>query len=311
VKERITNRNDSGREDLAGRCKDHIVKAFGNKMPTFALVLGSGFQDVLTAFELEAEMPFSELPGFPVPAVKGHSGRMVLAAMSGMRILVCAGRAHYYEGHSMEGVMFPIEVLAECGVKELLLTNAAGGINRGYRPGDFMIFSDHINLLGVNPLRGRPVEDGSCFVDLSDTYCTRLRGELKAAARSVPVRLKEGVYIGVSGPSYETPAEIRAFRKWGADAVGMSTIPEVLMARYLGMRVAALSCITNYAAGLREGKLSHKEVLLAGRRNATNAVRLLKAFATARIESNDTSTKGKNSAKHMRGKEFEKQERNR
>lgn len=199
----------------------------------------------------------------------------------------------------MEQVMFPIEVLAGCGVRELLLTNAAGGINRGYRPGDFMLFSDHINLLGVNPLRGSPVEHGKCFVDLSDTYCTRLRRELKTAARSVRVRLEEGVYLGVSGPSYETPAEIRAFRKLGADAVGMSTIPEVLMARFSGMRVAAISCITNYAAGMREEKLSHKEVLLTGRSNATNAVRLLTAFAAARMR-----IAGK------KGKQFEKPERN-
>ena len=281
------------------RCKGLVLKQFGRQFPETALILGSGFQGVLTAFQIECELPFSQLPGFPLPAVKGHPGRMLLGSIAGMQVLVCAGRAHYYEGHSMEQVMFPIEVLARCGVRELLLTNAAGGINQGYKPGDFMIFSDHINLLGVNPLRGMTVENGKCFVDLSDTYCTRLRGELKTAARSVRVRLKEGVYIGVSGPSYETPAEIRAFRKLGADAVGMSTIPEVLMARFCGMRVAAISCITNYAAGMREGKLSHKEVLAAGRRNATNAVRLLTAFATAR-----TSVAGK------KGKQFEKPERN-
>jgi purine-nucleoside phosphorylase len=223
---------------------------------------------------------------------------MVVASVGGMKILVCAGRAHYYEGHSMGEVMFPIEVLAGCGIGELLLTNAAGGINRGYRPGDFMIFADHINMLGVNPLRGMPVEDGRCFVDLTDTYCERLREELKTAARKAKVRLKEGVYIGVSGPSYETPAEIRAFRRLGADAVGMSTIPEVLMARYCGMRVAAISCITNYAAGMRKGKLSHQEVLRAGQRNAANAVRLLTALAAARI--------GRAAEP---GKEFEKQVR--
>jgi purine-nucleoside phosphorylase len=200
----------------------------------------------------------------------------------------------------MEEVMFPIEVLAECGVRELLLTNAAGGINREYRPGDFMVFSDHINLLGVNPLRGMSVEDGKCFVDLSDAYCTGLRGELKAAARRVGVRMREGVYIGVPGPSYETPAEIRSFRKLGADAVGMSTIPEVLMARYCGMRVAAISCITNYASGIKKGKLSHKEVLRAGQSNASNAAKLLRAFAIGR-SGNPRET----------GKEFEKHERNR
>jgi purine-nucleoside phosphorylase len=283
----ITNPTEQGTARASvSRCKDHIINEFGGPLPRIALVLGSGFQDVLTALQVEGEIPFSELSGFPVTKVKGHSGKMLLGSIAGMRILVCAGRAHYYEGHSMEQVMFPIEVLAGCRVREVLLTNAAGGINRGYRPGDFMIFSDHINLLGVNPLRGTTVENGKCFVDLSDTYCTRLRRELKMAARTVRMRLKEGVYIGVSGPSYETPAEIRAFRKLGADAVGMSTIPEVLMARFCGMRVAAISCITNYAAGMRDGKLSHKEVLLAGRRNAANAIRLLTAFAGARTEMN-------------------------
>jgi purine-nucleoside phosphorylase len=271
-----------GHEKVVAQCKERIAKAFGNELPQVALVLGSGFQDVLSAFCLEAEIPFSALPGFPALAVKGHPGRLIVGKLGGLRVFACAGRAHFYEGHSMEAVMLPIEVLAECGVREVLLTNAAGGINRGYRPGDFMLFSDHINFLGINPLRGLPVEDGRCFVDLSDTYCTTLRNELKAAARRSHVRLKEGVYLGVCGPSYETPAEIRAFRKLGADAVGMSTIPEVLMARYCGMRVAAISCITNYAAGMREGKLSHKEVLRAGQDNASNAAKLLTAFAMRR-----------------------------
>jgi purine-nucleoside phosphorylase len=249
-----------------------------------ALILGSGFHDVLSAFKILGEVSFSELAGFPVPAVKGHSGRMISGTLAGLEFLVCAGRPHYYEGHSMEQVMFPIEVLAGCGVRELLLTNAAGGINRGYRPGDFMIFSDHINLLGVNPLRGRPVEDGRCFVDLSDAYCRNLRAELKAAARRVGARMREGVYLGVSGPSYETPAEIRAFRKMGADAVGMSTIPEVLMARYCGMRVAALSCITNFAAGMSGERLSHKEVLHAGQSNATSAANRIIGKAGRKFE---------------------------
>jgi purine-nucleoside phosphorylase len=273
-------------------------------LPGLAIVLGSGFQEVLQAFTIESEVSYSQLPGFPEPAVKGHDGKLLVGTLAGMRILVCAGRVHYYEGYSMEEVMFPIEVLAGCRVRELVLTNAAGGINRGYRPGEFMIFSDHINLLGVNPLRGLPVEDGRCFVDLSDTYCTRLREEFKAAARMSELPLREGVYAGVPGPSYETPAEIRAFRKLGADAVGMSTIPEVLMARYCGIRVAALSCITNYAAGMRDEKLSHREVLQAGRRNATNAAKLLTAFAMAR-----TDTTSENGART--GKEFEKRERNR
>lgn len=264
-------------------CIQTIRRLVGKNIPHLALVLGSGFQDVLAILDIEAEASFSSLPSFPVPAVQGHSGRLLIGKVAGLRILVCSGRAHYYEGHSMAEVMLPVKVLAGCGVREILFTNAAGGINLRYRPGDFMLFKDHINFTGVNPLRGLPVQEGRCFVDLSDTYCTRLSKQLKSAAHAEGVPLREGIYLGVSGPSYETPAEIRAFRKLGADAVGMSTIPEVLMARYCGMKVAALSCITNFAAGVRRGKLSHKEVLQAGRDNASNASRIIRRFAEDRM----------------------------
>ena len=179
----------------------------------------------------------------------------------------------------MERVMFPVRALAAAGITELLLTNAAGGINSRYEPGDFMIFSDHINFTGVNPLRGLPRAEGKCFVDLTEVYSPELRAKLQSAARKEKITLHEGVYIGVSGPSYETPAEIRAFRTMGADAVGMSTIPEVLMARYCGLNVAAVSCITNHAAGTNKEPLSHQEVLNVGRKSAEKAVRLITAFA--------------------------------
>ncbi len=291
-----TRRNHTVTSDAA-RCKKRIEKIFGCNLPKLALVLGSGFHGLLSALQTEAEIPFSELPGFPIPQVRGHPGQLVLGTLRGLPLLVCAGRAHYYEGHSMPQVMFPIEVLAGCGVEELILTSAAGGINRHYQPGDFMIFADHINLLGVNPLRGIPVKEGSCFIDLTDTYCTTLRGELKAAARRSKIPLHQGVYIAVSGPSYETPAEIRAFRRLGADAVGMSTVPETLMARYRGIRVAGLSCITNHAAGMEKRKISHEEVLLMGEKNAANAAKLFNAFADGRTAA--------------AGKEFEKDVRNR
>lgn len=257
----------------------HLRKILGLDLPRSALVLGSGFQNVLESLPVESQVDLSVLPGYPELKVKGHSGRMFVAEINGLRVLILSGRAHYYEGHAMEAVMFPVRLLASCGVTELLLTNAAGGINPAYKPGDFMVFTDHINFIGVNPLRGLPVNDGRCFVDLSDAYCGRLRDLLRSAAREEEITVHEGVYIGVSGPSYETPAEIRTFRTWGADAVGMSTIPEVLMARYCGMKVAALSCITNHAAGLAPGKLSHEEVLQAGHANASNAARLIKRFA--------------------------------
>ena len=271
-------------ELTAHRCAENIRQLAGKKgVPAFALVLGSGFQGIVSALKIEAEIGFDQLPGFPTLAVQGHAGRLFLVNLGGFRMVICAGRAHYYEGHEMETVMFPTRVLAACGVEEVVFTNAAGGINRRYQPGDLMLFRDHINHIGVNPLRGFPAQDGKCFVDLSDTYCRRLRKEFKMAARTEEITLREGVYIGVSGPAYETPAEIRAFRHWGADAVGMSTIPEVLMARYCGMSVAAISCITNFAAGMRRDKLSHREVLKAGRDHASNALRMIEGFAEKRL----------------------------
>lgn len=270
-------------ERNAEKSAARIQQLSGGDVPPLALVLGSGFQGILSEVEIESEAGFSELPGFPTLGVPGHSGRVLIANVAGFRLLVCSGRAHYYEGHSMETVVFPTRVMAECGVKEIVFTNAAGGINSRYRPGDFMLFRDHINFIGMNPLRGLPVQDGKCFVDLSDTYCRRLIKEFKVAAQGQRIALREGVYVGVSGPSYETPAEIRAFRTLGADAVGMSTIPEVLMARYFGMSVAAMSCITNCAAGMQPGKLSHKEVLQAGRDNASNAARIFRRFAEKRV----------------------------
>jgi inosine/guanosine/xanthosine phosphorylase family protein len=278
---RLSDRSRSAATELQ-QAAEYLRQTLGGELPEMALVLGSGFQDVLDGVQIDAETDVSRIPGFPELGVKGHPGRVVVARMAGLRMLVLAGRAHYYEGHSMEAVMYPVRLLAECGVKELFLTNAAGGINPEYKPGAFMVFSDHINFIGVNPLRGLPVEDGRCFVDLSDTYCSEFRGMLRRAGKEEGITVHEGVYIGVAGPTYETPAEIRAFRMWGADAVGMSTIPEVLMARYCGMKVAALSCITNYAAGLGAGKLSHAEVLQAGRANGANAARLLRRFATVR-----------------------------
>ena len=276
---RLTKRRASERRSGYVESAERLSKALGGKLPKLALVLGSGFRDVLTSFHIESEVGFEEIPGFSTPRVKGHSGRAMRAKLEGLEMLILCGRAHYYEGHSMEAVMFPVRVLAECGVEELLLTNAAGGINPEYKQGDFMLFADHINFTGANPLRGVPVEDGRCFVDLSDAYGPELGAGLRAAARDENISLREGVYLGVSGPTYETPAEIRAFRTWGADAVGMSTIPEVLMARYCGMRVAAISCITNCAAGMSAGKLSHQEVLQAGQANAANAARLFRRFA--------------------------------
>ena len=231
--------------------------------------------------ELETlvEVSYNQLPGFPRARVRGHPGRLLFAKMAGAPVLVLCGRAHFYEGHSMDAVTFPVRVLAEFGIQTILLTNAAGGINPRFRTGDFMLLVDHINLMGVNPLRGTGAEEGTRFVDLTEPYDRGLQRLLRRAAAAAGVQLRSGVYLAVSGPSYETPAEIRAFARIGADAVGMSTVPEVIVARQRGMAVAAISCITNPAAGRGKHKLAHAEVLAAAERVKAQAAGLLMNFA--------------------------------
>ena len=253
--------------------------------PTLALVLGSGFSSVLSRCTKVLEVPFSSIPGFPRLSVAGHTGTLFLAFLSKTPIVVLSGRAHYYEGHSMETVTFAMRVLCAMGIKAVLLTNAAGGIASKFKRGDFMYATDHINFMGVNPLRGWDDSELSRFVDMTDTYDVSLNRMLKKAAEKVKARAFPGVYMAVPGPSYETPAEIRAFAKLGADAVGMSTVPEAIVARQCGIRVAALSCITNLAAGRTKEKLSHKEVLQAGEAAKPTASRLLEHFAELYVES--------------------------
>jgi purine-nucleoside phosphorylase len=245
--------------------------------PTLAFVLGSGFQSIISRCTVVFEVPFSTIPGFPRLSVAGHDGKLLLCHLSKTPLVVLSGRAHYYEGHAMEAVTFAVRVIAAMGVKAVLLTNAAGGIRSGFKAGDFMAITDHINLMGMNPLRGWVAPDR--FVDLSDTYDPQLTTVLKKSADKAKARFHKGVYLAVSGPSYETPAEIRAFAKLGADAVGMSTVPEAIVARQCGMRVAGLSCITNLAAGRSKQKLSHAEVLATGEAARPSAGKLLEHFA--------------------------------
>ncbi|MBM3877056.1 MAG: purine-nucleoside phosphorylase [Verrucomicrobia bacterium] len=248
--------------------------------PKLAMILGSGFQSILPRLDVDREFAFAGLPGFASVAVKGHVGKLILGHLDGTQVAVLSGRAHFYEGHDMARVTFPIRTLAALGVENLLLTNAAGGINPRFKPGDFMLLTDHINLMGVNPLRGAGADGGERFVSLTRAYSPALGGLLAKAAKAAGISLRRGVYLAVSGPSYETPAEIRAFARLGADAVGMSTVPEAIVARQCGLNVAALSCITNHAAGLgSNGELSHGEVLDRSRREATRTVNLLTAFA--------------------------------
>jgi purine-nucleoside phosphorylase len=246
--------------------------------PRLAIVLGSGFAEALPDLKVVARIPYAKLPGFPKPDVSGHMGQAVMAESGSTPVLLLLGRSHFYEGHPMEAVTFPVRVLAEFGIRDLLLTNAAGGINRRFHPGDFMVLTDHINFMGENPLCGGVPPGRERFVDLSQAYDERLTHLLQFAARKVKLRLHAGVYLAVSGPSFETPAEIRAFARLGADAVGMSTVPEVIVARQCGLAVAGLSCITNLAAGCGQKPLSHAEVLAMGRQVGASASQLLTQF---------------------------------
>jgi purine-nucleoside phosphorylase len=255
------------------------VRKLSSLRPSLGIILGSGFDSVLSRVEVHGESPYARIPGLPPVGVSGHSGRVVVGNLEGTPVLVFSGRAHYYEGHSMETVTGSVRVMAACGITDLLLTNAAGGVNRQFRAGDFMVISDHINLMGANPLRGDVASGLPRFVDLTRAYDAGLRRWLEAAGRRCRVRLHCGVYLAVGGPSYETPAEIRAFARLGADAVGMSTVPETIVARQCGLRVAGLSCITNLAAGRTRQTLSHQEVLETAGRVSVAGAELLGAFA--------------------------------
>ncbi|MEM7792325.1 MAG: purine-nucleoside phosphorylase [Verrucomicrobiota bacterium] len=229
--------------------------------PEIGLVLGSGlgfFAD--ERIEVCGRLPYDQIDHFPVSTVPGHAGQFVYGEIEGRKVICMQGRFHFYEGYSMEQVTLPIRLMHSLGVRTLFLTNAAGGINPNYVPGDFMLLSDHINFLGTNPLIGMPEVDGVRFPDMSEVYDGPLRTKIKEAAQSLDIDLKEGVYLATTGPSFETPAEIRAFTALSADAVGMSTVPEAIVARQHKMRVIGVSCITNAAAGISEGPLSHEEV---------------------------------------------------
>ena len=252
-----------------------LVRSRSALAPQVGVVLGSGLGGFADALDERTAIPFGEIPHFPAATVAGHGGALVLGRSAGVPVAVLKGRVHFYEGYSLQDVVFPVRMLGRLGVKTLLLTNAAGGINARFAPGELMVIEDHLNLLG-NPLLG-PNEDalGPRFPDLSEAYDRRLRDVVQAACEAVGVRCHRGVYVAMTGPSYETPAEIRMARALGADAVGMSTVPEVIAARHMGLRVAGLSCITNLAAGVSDRKLDHAEVLETGRRVSAALLQVL------------------------------------
>lgn len=246
--------------------------------PQLAIVLGSGFGPALERVAVAKTISYAKLPGFPSTSVQGHAGKLALGTLGGTPVVVLCGRAHYYEGRSMAEITFAVRLLAKYGVRDLLLTNAAGGVNERFRPGDFMRLSDHINFMGESPLRGPRPPGLTRFLDLSQVYDPMLGDLLDKAAKKVRLRWHRGVYLALSGPTYETPAEVRAFARLGADAVGMSTVPEAIVARHLGLRVAAVSCISNQAAGLSPRPISHDEVLATAKEASRHTGALLEEF---------------------------------
>jgi len=257
----------SGRYGTAAaeRAADAVRDRLGVSAPACAVVLGSGLGGLADELGDARRVPFGEVPGFPAATVAGHAGALLGGTLGGREVLCLAGRFHLYEGHSAQLAGFPVRVLRALGARTLFVSNAAGGVRRTFAPGDLMVIADHLNLMFRNPLVG-PVQPGDLrFPDMSDPYDASLRRVLREAARRLGTAVQEGVYAGLLGPSYETPAEVRMLERLGADAVGMSTVPEVIVARASGMRVAGVSCITNQAAGIAQHALSHDEVLEVGR----------------------------------------------
>ena len=235
--------------------------------PTVGLVLGSGLGAVAKSVSAATTLAYHNIPHFPQSGVPGHAGHLVLGEIDGVSVAVMCGRVHYYEGHTMERSTLSLRVLAGLGVKNVIVTNAAGAVNPNFHPGDLMVIADHLNLTGDNPLRGSHDDRLGCrFVDMSAAYPQDLRQYLHQAGREVGVKMHEGIYAGLAGPTYETPAEISMLQRLGADVVGMSTVPEVIVAAQSGMRVAGLSVVSNYGAGLVDQALSHDDVTAMGQK---------------------------------------------
>jgi purine-nucleoside phosphorylase len=255
------------------------IESVGAPRPRVGIILGSGLGGVADAVEGATVIPYEEIPHWPRSTAIGHAGRLVLGEMEGVPVAVMQGRVHYYEGYSMEEVTFPARVLGELGVGALVATNASGGVNLGYRPGDLAAIYDHINYMGTNPLIGANCEKwGPRFPDMTYAYDREYLELLEDAAADEKIPLRKAVYVAFSGPSYETPAEIRMARAMGADLVGMSTVPEVIVANHMSIRVAAVSCVSNFAAGVKSEKLHHQEVLDAMAHAADSLSGLIRAF---------------------------------
>lgn len=256
-----------------------ILRGRAPFVPELALVLGSGLGALASCAEAKAgvAIPFTEL-GFPAQTVQGHQGKLIFCELEGRKVVLQAGRFHFYEGNPMSLVTAPMRMHARLGVKAVVHTNAAGAVNAAFKVGQLMVINDHINLMGTNPLIGPNQDPGPRFPDMTSAYDPALTAQILAAAASLGQEVQRGVYLAVTGPSFETPAEIRAFRALGADAVGMSTVPEVIVARHEGMKAAGISCLCNMAAGMLPQPLTHAEVLEAGAAAAANFERLVRTF---------------------------------
>ncbi len=265
--------------DQVREAADAVRSMIGARTPHTAIVLGSGLGDFAGTLGEAASLPFSSLPHWPLSRVVGHEGRLVVGMVAGKTIVALAGRCHLYEGHDAKTVTFATRVMGLLGVRTLILTNAAGGINTGFSQGALMVIDDHINLMGSNPLSGDNDDRlGPRFPDMSEVYSRRLRQLADESGTAINLSLPHGVYVGLLGPSYETPAEIRFLRAIGADAVGMSTVPEAIAARHMGMQVLGLSCITNMAAGVLPMPLDHNEVMETARNVRGQFIALLEAI---------------------------------
>lgn len=238
-----------------------FIRSKSEFKPRVGLVLGSGLGAFVNHIQVDCEISFGEIPHFASPSVEGHSGRLVLGNFHGVPLAVMQGRVHFYEGHSMEKVAYPMRTLAMLGIEVAILTNSAGGLDATMKPGDLMVIEDHINLMGTNPLMGPNIKNmGPRFPDMTEAYDKELTQKMLSCLKELNISHSKGVYCGVSGPTYETPAEVRFLQIIGGQAVGMSTVPESIAANHLGLRVCAVSCITNPAAGLHTTKLNHEEV---------------------------------------------------
>lgn len=259
-------------------CLESVRKKTDFK-PEIALILGSGLGDYADEIQIETTLDYTEIEGFPVSTVAGHKGRFVFGYVKGVPVVIMQGRVHYYEGYPVTDVVLPTRLMGMMGAKKLILTNAAGGVNFDFKPGDFMMLTDHLTMGVPSPLIGANIDElGVRFPDMSEVYSTRLREIIQKQAEELDIPLKEGVYMQFTGPAYETPAEIRMCRTLGADAVGMSTACEAVAARHMGMEICGISCITNLAAGMSKEELNHKEVQETADRVASQFKQLITAI---------------------------------